>query len=108
MSNAIESVDAIESIVRDAVAAEPIVDMHAHLYPPAFGTPSGGASGECDPSGPMLWGVDELLTYHYLIAEVFSRRADARAVVRAVLADAEARAGRPRVQTPVRRARADQ
>ncbi len=31
--------------------------MHTHLYSPNFGE-------------LLLWGVDELLTYHYLIAEV--------------------------------------
>ena len=45
--------------------------MHTHLYPPAFGTPVPNAGGKVDPSGLMLWGVDELLTYHYLVAEVF-------------------------------------
>ena len=34
----------------------PIVDIHTHLFPPEFGELS-------------LWGIDELLTYHYLIAE---------------------------------------
>ena len=29
------------------------------------------ASGKVDPDGLLLWGVDELLTYHYLVAEVF-------------------------------------
>lgn len=62
----------IEHLVRDALASEPIVDMHTHLYPPTFGTPTPGASGQpADPNGLMLWGVDEILTYHYLIAEVF-------------------------------------
>jgi hypothetical protein len=40
----------------DAVASAPVYDLHTHLYPPAFG-------------GLMLWGIDELLTYHYLIGE---------------------------------------
>lgn len=35
-----------------------IVDMHTHIYPATFGE-------------LLLWGIDELLTYHYLIAEVF-------------------------------------
>lgn len=35
----------------------PVLDMHTHLYPPGF-------------SSLLLWGIDELLTYHYLIAEV--------------------------------------
>lgn len=39
-----------------AVASTPVYDLHTHLYPAGF--------------GPfMLWGIDELLTYHYLIAE---------------------------------------
>ena len=47
------------------------VDMHTHLYPPTFGTPVPNRSGETDVSGLLLWGIDELLTYHYLVAEVF-------------------------------------
>jgi hypothetical protein len=42
--------------VDDAVASTPVYDMHTHLYPPAFGP-------------LMLWGIDDLLTYHYLIGE---------------------------------------
>ena len=34
------------------------MDLHTHLFPPSHGA-------------LMLWGVDELLTYHYLIAEYF-------------------------------------
>jgi len=33
-----------------------VVDVHTHLYPASFG-------------GLLLRGIDELLTYHYLIAE---------------------------------------
>ncbi|MFH1707110.1 MAG: glucuronate isomerase [Planctomycetota bacterium] len=36
----------------------PIYDIHTHIYDAPFG-------------GLLLWGVDELLTYHYLVAEVF-------------------------------------
>lgn len=61
----------IRSTVRAAVAAQPIMDMHTHLYPPTFGTPAANATGGTDPNGLMLWGVDELVTYHYLIAEVY-------------------------------------
>ena len=43
--------------VEETVAAAPVLDMHTHLYPPRFG-------------GLNLYGVDELLTYHYLIAEL--------------------------------------
>ena len=57
---ALKTAAAVEKSVRDAVAKTPVVDLHTHIYPPAFG-------------GLMLWGVDELLTYHYLVAEVFRR-----------------------------------
>ena len=57
---------AVRSAVEASVAATPVVDVHTHLYPPSFGTPSAG-----DAAGLMLWGIDDLLTYHYLIAEVF-------------------------------------
>jgi len=50
---------------------QPIIDIHTHLYTPSFGTPSGGSSGNGDPKGLLLWGVDELVTYHYLVAEVY-------------------------------------
>ena len=39
------------------VADTAIFDMHTHLFPPAFG-------------GLSRWGIDNLLTYHYLVAEV--------------------------------------
>lgn len=61
----------IASAVNAAVAAQPVVDMHTHTYPPSFGTPVANATGVTDPKGLMLWGVDELLTYHYLVAEVY-------------------------------------
>jgi len=48
--------------LRDAVYREvenvQITDIHTHIYPGHFGN-------------LLLWGVDELLTYHYLIAEFF-------------------------------------
>src|SRR5947209_17841384 len=40
------------------VASTPIRDVHTHLYDPAFGQ-------------LLLWGIDELLIYHYLVAEAF-------------------------------------
>src|SRR5436305_14723912 len=48
----------IEGAVQDALEATQCVDMHTHLYPAAFGKIG-------------LWGIDELLTYHYLEAEFF-------------------------------------
>ena len=63
--------DQIFSTVRQALADQPVTDLHTHLYAPGFGTPVGNRSGHTDPSGLLLWGVDELITYHYLIAEVY-------------------------------------
>lgn len=40
-----------------------IFDVHTHLFDPAMGR-------------LMLWGIDELVTYHYLVAEVFRARPD--------------------------------
>src|SRR6202035_4592098 len=50
--------DQIQSVVQEALAATQCIDIHTHLYPPAFGRMG-------------LWGIDELLTYHYLEAEFF-------------------------------------
>jgi len=63
--------DALAEMVRSALNNQPILDMHTHLYPPTFGTPVVNATGRTDPSGSMLWGIDELVTYHYLVAEVY-------------------------------------
>ena len=46
------------------VAETPVFDMHTHLFPPEFGALS-------------KWGIDNLLTYHYLVAEVM-RASDVR------------------------------
>jgi len=51
--------NALEHYVRQAVSSATITDIHTHLFPPSHG-------------GLLLWGVDELLTYHYLIAELFT------------------------------------
>ncbi len=59
----------IAAAVADALERQPVNDVHTHLYPPAFGTPVPGPGH--DSRGLMLWGIDELLTYHYLVAEVF-------------------------------------
>jgi hypothetical protein len=40
------------------VKATPVIDVHTHVYPPEF-------------NGMCLYGIDDLLTYHYLIAEAF-------------------------------------
>src|ERR1700689_2336763 len=62
---------ALGKAVRDGVGRQAIVDMHTHLYPPTFGTPVANSTGRTDPAGLMLWGIDELVTYHYLVAEVY-------------------------------------
>src|SRR5687768_3189811 len=61
----------LAAIVRKAVREQPVWDLHTHLYPPTFGTPFSGSAKDADPAGLMLWGIDELLTYHYLVAEVY-------------------------------------
>src|SRR5882672_11252685 len=54
----------ISSTVEDVLATTQFVDIHTHLFAPAFGKLG-------------LWGIDELLTYHYLEAEFF-RSSDTR------------------------------
>ncbi|MEI7837695.1 MAG: glucuronate isomerase [Planctomycetota bacterium] len=49
----------LKAAVRDAVATAVVSDIHTHLFYPSHG-------------GLLLWGVDELLTYHYLTAELFA------------------------------------
>jgi hypothetical protein len=61
----------IRATVESVLASQQVVDMHTHTFPPCFGTPVTNATGRTDPQGLMLWGLDELLTYHYLIAEVY-------------------------------------
>jgi hypothetical protein len=48
----------ISPVVEDVLATTPFVDIHTHLFAPALGKLG-------------LWGIDELLTYHYLEAELF-------------------------------------
>jgi hypothetical protein len=55
----------IEKQVSQALARQPITDLHTHCYAPRFGDSSQG------PDGLLLWGIDELVTYHYLVAEVY-------------------------------------
>lgn len=52
------SPEPIAHFVEEVVASTLLTDMHTHLYPPVFGKIG-------------LWGIDELLTYHYLEAELF-------------------------------------
>lgn len=46
----------LRKIVAEVVAETPVIDVHTHLHPPGFGD-------------LLLWGIDDLLTYHYLVAE---------------------------------------
>ena len=48
----------IESTVDEILATTKFIDIHTHLFAPGFGSLG-------------LWGIDELLTYHYLEAELF-------------------------------------
>lgn len=52
----------ILTTVQDELRATPFIDVHTHLYMPSLGSMG-------------LWGIDELVTYHYLEAELF-RSAD--------------------------------
>ncbi|MFW6032441.1 MAG: glucuronate isomerase [Phycisphaeraceae bacterium] len=54
----------LEQKVRRVVSEQPVTDLHTHTYTPKFGAAP-------DPGGLLLWGIDELVTYHYLVAEVF-------------------------------------
>ncbi len=49
--------------VQRLLADIPITDVHTHTFDPAMGS-------------LLLWGIDELLTYHYLVAEVSRARPD--------------------------------
>lgn len=57
--------------VQQVCERQSVWDIHTHLYPPAFGTPNLNFSSKTDPEGLLLFGMDELVTYHYLVAELF-------------------------------------
>ena len=48
----------LDSTVSEVLETTPFIDIHTHLFAPGFGKIG-------------LWGIDELLTYHYLEAELF-------------------------------------
>jgi len=50
--------NALVKQVEQIVMSTPVVDVHTHLYDPVF-------------RDLLLWGIDDLLVYHYLIAEAF-------------------------------------
>ena len=58
MSNLTDAAS-VEAAVRKAVDEATITDIHTHLFPPHHGD-------------LLLWGIDEVLTYHYLVAELFT------------------------------------
>ena len=49
--------DALYQFITETVHNQEVTDIHTHLYPAEF-------------EELLLWNVDELLTYHYLVAEV--------------------------------------
>ena len=65
------SASELRETVSDIVRRQRIYDIHTHLYAPRFGTPVANRTGKIDSAGLMLWGVEELVTYHYLVAEVY-------------------------------------
>ncbi len=55
--HASKSIDLAQTVTR-VVQETSVYDIHTHLYDPAFGP-------------LLLWGIDDLLVYHYLVAEGF-------------------------------------
>ncbi|MCZ6677323.1 MAG: glucuronate isomerase [Candidatus Poribacteria bacterium] len=60
MNGTIISSQSLKATVVKAVHSQEVTDIHTHLFSPAFGT-------------LLLWGIDDLITYHYLIAETFRK-----------------------------------
>ncbi len=54
----IQTEDILRQKIWETVHRAPIYDLHTHIYDARF-------------NDLLLWGIDELLTYHYLVAEVF-------------------------------------
>jgi hypothetical protein len=54
----ITSYKQLRQVVDTTVTNTKITDVHTHLYSPCF-------------KDMLLWGIDELLNYHYLVAETF-------------------------------------
>nr|CCA23855.1 conserved hypothetical protein [Albugo laibachii Nc14]CCA24039.1 conserved hypothetical protein [Albugo laibachii Nc14] len=57
-SEPLQSTEEIADFVKESILSVRVVDVHTHLFPPTHGT-------------LMLWGINELITYHYLVAEFF-------------------------------------
>ena len=58
MNNERISTQNLQMVLGEVLASTPVTDIHTHIYPAEFEELS-------------LWGIDELLTYHYLVAEFF-------------------------------------
>ncbi len=56
----IQTAAELKTTVLHTVNSQNVTDIHTHLFSPPF-------------KELLLWGIDELLTYHYLIAEVFRK-----------------------------------
>ncbi|MDB5053531.1 MAG: hypothetical protein JWM44_1581 [Bacilli bacterium] len=59
----IQTKENLQAIILDHVTNGSISDIHTHLFSEDFGD-------------ILLWGIDELLTYHYLVAEMFRFQTD--------------------------------
>jgi hypothetical protein len=57
-SDVLTDANELRQQVRLVVNATPVIDVHTHVFPPEFGS-------------ICLFGIDDLLNYHYLIAETF-------------------------------------
>src|SRR6476661_5936103 len=57
-ADGVSSISELRRQIDEVVTNAPVVDLHTHLFAPEFGEMN-------------LYGVDELLNYHYLIAEMF-------------------------------------
>ncbi len=58
MTTSQQQASSVRATVMRLARTMPVTDMHTHLYAPQFGE-------------LLLWGIDELLIYHYLISESF-------------------------------------
>jgi hypothetical protein len=58
LQDSLATPDQIRAAVEDELNSTPFIDIHTHLFMPSLGKIG-------------LWGIDELVTYHYLEAELF-------------------------------------
>ncbi len=55
----LNSIQTVRDAAQKAVNDTTITDLHTHIFPPSHGK-------------LLLWDINELLTYHYLVAELFT------------------------------------